>query len=642
MYVANKSKQNPIIIRDQNKYFESFAVFNMSVVKKGKNFFGFYRAISGVDPMTSPSQISSISITESLDGINFKNRKQFIVGEEDWEKYGVEDPRAVYFEGKYYIFYTALSAYPPNKDSIKVGLAISKDLKKIDQKHLITPFNAKAMTIFPKRINGKIVAIFSKNTDNPPAEMHLIEFDEMKDLWDPTFWDKFEKKPKKILNLKRDQYDHVEVGATPLLTKYGWLFVYSHIQYYFENPNHFEKIFGIESVLLDLKNPAKIIGRTRGPIIVPEEEYELKGFVPNVVFPSGALLEKDNLNIYYGGADTCICIATVSMSDLLGTMRKETEEDFHFKRFKKNPILAPRAGKAWEAKGTFNPAAVYLKNKTYILYRAFSSENTSTLGYAISKNGFDILERGEEPIYLPRENFEKKINEGNFSGCEDPRLTQIGDKVYMCYTAYDGVHLPKVAITSISEKDLISKNWNWSKPFLITPNDYDDKDTCILPNKFKAGYFVLHRVNHVICGAYISSIDEPSDLVKKCIGILKPRINKWDSWKVGIASPPIKTIYGWLLLYHGVSKSHATYRVGAVLLDLNDPAIVLARSTDPIFEPREDYEKNGIVNNVVFPCGVVLQKDTLFIYYGGADYVVGVATMKLDVVLNSLVKSLKF
>lgn len=642
MYAVKKSNQNPILTRDQNKYFESFAVFNMSVVNKNKKYFGFYRAISGSDPMSNPAQISSISIAESDDGINFKNRKQFIKGEEDWEKYGVEDPRAVFFEGKYYIFYTALSTYPPDKNSIKVGLAISKDLKKIDEKHLITPFNAKAMTIFPKRINGKIVAIFSKDTDNPPSHMHLIEFKKMEDLWDKNFWDDFEKKPKKILELKRDLYDHVEVGATPVLTKKGWVFVYSHIQNYFENPNHFEKIFGIEALLLDLKNPEKIIGRTKGPLIVPEEDYEMRGFVPNVVFPSGAVLEKDNLHIYYGGADTCICRATVSLGDLLGTINKETEDNFHFKRFKKNPIITPRAGFPWEAKGTLNPGAINLKNKIHILYRAFSIDNTSTIGYANSKNGFEISERLNSPIYIAREDFENKKQENGFSGCEDPRLTQIGDKIYMCYTAYNGVDVPKVAITSISEKDFLNKSWNWSKPFLITPNDYDDKDACVLPHKFKDGYFILHRVSGIICGAYINSIDEPSEVVKKCIGILKPRINKWDSLKVGIASPPIKTKYGWLLLYHGVSKSHSTYRTGAILLDLKDPAIVLARSTDPIFEPKEEYEKKGFVNNVVFPCGAVLKKDLLFIYYGAADSVIGVSTMKLDIILKSLLKSIKY
>ena len=96
-----------------------------------------------------------------------------------------------------------------------------------------------------------------------------------------------------------------------------------------------------------------------------------------------------------------------------------------------------------------------------------------------------------------------------------------------------------------------------------------------------------------------------------------------------------------MLLYHGVSKSHNTYRIGAVLLDLNDPAIVLSRTTDPIFEPEESYEKVGVVNNVVFPCGMALVNGLLYIYYGGADTVVGVATMELDIILKALTRDIK-
>jgi predicted GH43/DUF377 family glycosyl hydrolase len=122
--------------------------------------------------------------------------------------------------------------------------------------------------------------------------------------------------------------------------------------------------------------------------------------------------------------------------------------------------------------------------------------------------------------------------------------------------------------------------------------------------------------------------------------VIGPRINTWDSSKVGIASPPIKTAKGWLLLYHGVSKSHNTYRVGAVLLDLKDPAIVISRISDPIFQPETPYERFGVVNNVVFPCGITKSKGILYIYYGGADTVVGVATVRLDVILDALTRKL--
>jgi predicted GH43/DUF377 family glycosyl hydrolase len=156
----------------------------------------------------------------------------------------------------------------------------------------------------------------------------------------------------------------------------------------------------------------------------------------------------------------------------------------------------------------------------------------------------------------------------------------------------------------------------------------------------KGQYFILHRVGDEICGDYLKSLNFETGIIKKCIRIIGPRINSWDSSKVGISAPPIKTKNGWLLLYHGVSKSHNTYRIGAVLLDLKDPAIVLARTTDSIFEPKELYEKVGIVNNVVFPCGMALIDDLLYIYYGGADTVVGVATMELDIILKALTRDI--
>jgi predicted GH43/DUF377 family glycosyl hydrolase len=143
-----------------------------------------------------------------------------------------------------------------------------------------------------------------------------------------------------------------------------------------------------------------------------------------------------------------------------------------------------------------------------------------------------------------------------------------------------------------------------------------------------------------ICGDYFKSLDFTKETIKKCIRIMGPRVNTWDSAKVGITAPPIKTKNGWLLLYHGVSKSHNTYRIGAVLLDLKDPAIVLARTTDPIFEPEEMYEKVGIMNNVVFPCGMIEQDGLLYIYYGGADTVVGVATIELNILLKALTRNL--
>jgi predicted GH43/DUF377 family glycosyl hydrolase len=642
MFVVKRSTYNPILIPNRDHYWEEFAAFNLCPIKRAGTTYGLFRAISAVDVLRNPHQISIIGRGISKDGIHFEDRAPFIVPQEDWDMFGCEDPRVTYFEGMFYIFYTALSKFPPGAENIKVAVAISGDLKKINERHLITPFNAKAMTLFPERINGKIVVIFSAFTDMPPAKMVFAEVEKMEELWSSLFWEKWNKNIEDhVIDPKRNIYDHVEVGAPPIKTKYGWLFIYSHIQNYFASPDNNDRIFGIEALLLDLKDPRKIIGRTRGPLLVPAESYELSGYVGNVVFPSGALVEKDILTVYYGAADTTVCAFSVSLPDLIGSMSEKQKEAYCFKRYAGNPIIIPKIENGWEAKATFNPAAISLAGKTHIVYRAFSNDNTSSFGYAATEDGFNITERLALPIYVPREKFEmKKIDNAN-SGCEDPRLTKIGKNIYLCYTAFDGIGPPHVAISSIAEKDFLAHKWKWEKPFLVTPIGFEDKDTCLFPEKFSPGYFILHRVDNEICGDYLTSLDFEHETVKKCIKIIGPRINTWDNYKVGITAPPIKTKYGWLLLYHGISKNHNTYRVGAVLLDLKDPAIVLARSTDAIFEPEEQYEKVGLVNNVVFPCGMVVRDNLLYIYYGGGDRVVGVATMELDIILKALVRGLQ-
>ena len=146
---------------------------------------------------------------------------------------------------------------------------------------------------------------------------------------------------------------------------------------------------------------------------------------------------------------------------------------------------------------------------------------------------------------------------------------------------------------------------------------------------------LMHRIGNQICADFLANLDFSTERINRCIEIMGPRAGMWDSEKIGITGPPIETPYGWLLIYHGVSRTK-TYRLGAVLLDKNNPTIVLSRTVHPIFEPVETYEKVGQVPNVVFSCGVMLRKDTLFIYYGGADSVLAVATLSLKSLLAIL------
>jgi predicted GH43/DUF377 family glycosyl hydrolase len=649
MFVIKRSHHNPLLIPTKENLWESVATFNWCPIqgtkskkKTEKVTRCVYRATGTPELVVSGfNDLSTVGYAESKDGVHFDERRILVRPEYEWDRFGCEDPRVTFFEGNYYIFYTALSSFPFNASNIKVAVAVTKDFKKIEERHLVTPFNAKAMVLFPERINGKIVVMFTMNTDNPPAKIAFAYADEIKDLWDESFWEKWElTQSSQTIDPRRFDTDHVEVGAIPVKTSRGWLFVYSHIQHYFES----KKIFGIEALLFDLKDPQKIIGRTKGPILVPEEIYEQYGFVPGVIFPSGAEIidmkvaetkKVKVLRIYYGAADTTSAQADVPLNDLLDSMT-DTHIEKYVKRSTDNPVLVADPNHAWEARAVFNPAAVELNKKIYILYRAMSDDNTSTVGLAISKDGLHIDERLADPIYVPRESFELKRIPGGNSGCEDPRIVAVDDRLYMTYTAYDGIRTPAIAITSISKKDFLARIWNWEKPYLISPPEIDDKDSCILSEKVNGKYLIFHRIGLNICADHVNTLNFETEKINKCIEVMRPRPGMWDGKKIGISAPPIKTKKGWLLLYHGISE-RSTYRLGAALLDLKDPTEVIGRVSDALLSPDMKYEKEGQVGNVVFPCGAVARKNTLFVYYGGADSVVGIATIKLDHLLKVLI-----
>jgi predicted GH43/DUF377 family glycosyl hydrolase len=628
MFVVKKSTHNPLLKPIADHSWESFATFNWCPIQDKHKVHCVYRAESGVEYLHGKElRVSTIGYAQSADGHHFEERKQLIAPEFEWEQFGCEDPRVTKIGDTYYIFYTALSTYPFTADGIKVAVATTKNFKKIIEKHLVTPFNAKAMVLFPEKINGKYVVMLSAHTDRPPAITAIAEFDEIEQIWDEKYWKNWHNniEDHRII-LRRNENDQVEIGSAPIKTKDGWLLIYSHIQNYFSD----HKIFGIEALLLDLNDPSKIIARTSGPLLVPEETYEEFGQVPNVIFPSGAFIAGKKLFIYYGATDTTGCRASVNLEDLLGYMRNEEV----FQRYEKNPILQPLGENSWEDKAVFNPAAVEIEGKVQIIYRAMGKDDTSVMGLAISKNGKDIDERINYPIYAPSLPMEMKTHPGN-SGCEDPRITQLGDDLHMFYTAYDGNNPPIVAATKISIKDFLKKEWNWSRPETITPVGIDNKDSCLFPEKVKGHYLIFHRAHNHICLDPVKSLDFSVSKIESFTPIVGPRIGMWDSQKVGIAAPPIKTKKGWLLFYHGVSDD-SVYRVGALLLQLKDPTVIISRTTNFIFEPETFYEKNGQVGNVVFPCGVVNRKGVVYLYYGGGDSVVGVATAQLDKILKAL------
>lgn len=341
---------------------------------------------------------------------------------------------------------------------------------------------------------------------------------------------------------------------------------------------------------------------------------------------------------------------------LLKAKKKKTVQTAPFlEKFKNNPILKPIIDHFWESKAVFNPTALYDKDKVHLVYRAIGNKDVSVLGYASSKNGFHIDKRLKKPIFTPRKRFEGNINlpkkgyyspfasgGGCFGGCEDPRLTKIGNRIYMTYVAYDGYNPPRVALTSIKRDDFLHHRWKWKDPVLISKPGVVDKNAAILPEKINNMYVIFHRIFPNILIDFVSSLDFDGKTFLKGKYKIKPRTNHWDSRKVGIGPAPIKTKDGWLAIYHAVDdRQDNKYKIGAMLLDKNNPAKVLHRTNQPILEPTQAYENNGFKFGVAYPCGAVIMKKRLFVYYGGSDTYTCAATAPINQFLKELKQNKK-
>jgi len=398
--------------------------------------------------------------------------------------------------------------------------------------------------------------------------------------------------------------------------------------------------YSVYLALFDKKNPDKFIWKTEKPIWSQQSVWPGQTTSPiGTIFRNNQLVSYWYLNggIVYGVIHSGFKFDPDSIN-----IKKP-----RLKKHENNPILSPRKENHWEAFNTFNPAALHADGKVHILYRAQGFDYVSSVGYAASADGIIIDERLDHPVYSPLDDFENnqtgKVNYdfmsgGGFGGCEDPRITLIGKRVYMTYVAFDGWSPPRLALTSISLNDFLDKKWLWTKPVLISPPGIVDKSGCLLPEKIKGKYVFFHRVFPNILIDYVDDLnfDGKHKWLKGQYQI-KVRKNMWDSRKIGAGAPPIKTKDGWLLIYYGVDDRDASkYHIGAMLLDLQNPTKVLHRTNKPILEPTEDYENTGFKPGIAYPCGAVGVNDRLLVYYGGADSVVCVAGANLDFFLEQM------
>ena len=167
-----------------------------------------------------------------------------------------------------------------------------------------------------------------------------------------------------------------------------------------------------------------------------------------------------------------------------------------------------------------------------------------------------------------------------------------------------------------------------------------DKNACILPEKIDGKYVIFHRIFPDILIDFVDDLNFDGEgrwLEGQFKIPIKESSSSWDSRKVAAGPPPMRTKDGWLFIYHAIDdKDEFRYKMGAMLLAIKDPPRVLARTTLPILEPSAWYENEGLKSGVVYPCGAVILKDQLFVYYGGADMVVCVATAKMNEFMSQL------
>ncbi len=213
-------------------------------------------------------------------------------------------------------------------------------------------------------------------------------------------------------------------------------------------------------------------------------------------------------------------------------------------------------------------------------------------------------------------------------GIEDCRVAKIGDTFYLTYTE---VSESGVGVGMISTRD-----WRaFVRHGMIIPPH--NKDCALFEEKIGGKYWCLHRPSGTELGGNFIWLASSPDLLHwgshRCIAHTRP--GKWDAARVGAGCSPIKTDKGWLMIYHGATKAHR-YCLGAILLDLNDPAKVLARSDEPLMEPTLKYETCGFFGEVIFTNGHVVEGDAVTMYYGAADEVICGATLSVQSILCSL------
>jgi len=336
------------------------------------------------------------------------------------------------------------------------------------------------------------------------------------------------------------------------------------------------------------------------------------------------------------------------------------EKLMRLQRYEGNPILSANPANWWEELAVFNPAAWYDENKKQVLllYRAAEAgpEYKCYFGLAVSKDGYHFERVSDQPVFGP------SIDGFDASTVQDPRMVKMGNYYYITYACrffpfgqfwmpqdkrYKPSECPQdfpraLRDNATSTGLLITKDLkSFIRAGRITDPLLDDRDVVLFPEKVNGKYVMMHRPLEWVGQQYGPEFPSPwISTADDLLGFRNSRLlikakYDWEAGKMGINTPPIKTKHGWLTIYHAVGPDKR-YRLGAMLLDLHDPAKVLHRTPNWIMQPEEEYEIDGFYQGCVFPCGKVVINGKLFVYYGAADKCVALATCQLGEILDYL------
>ena len=295
------------------------------------------------------------------------------------------------------------------------------------------------------------------------------------------------------------------------------------------------------------------------------------------------------------------------------------------RRWECNPIITLE-NVPYHCNTVFNGTPVKFSGMYLLLLRVEGQQGYSFFCLARSEDGFHFSV-DEQPCMLPAEQEPFKLWEEN--GLEDPRLTAIDGRFYIMYTAVSR-YGHRIALAATDDFE------NFERIALVSGPG--NKDGVLFPEKINGYYARLDRpIGNDIGSIWISYSPDLINWGRSEL-VISPRPRYWDSTRVGASVPPICTERGWLEIYHGFKMTSAgpIYRIGTVMLDLDNPARVLGRCLSPVLSPRKEYERIGDVGNVAFASGAIVEDDgEVKVYYGAADTSICVASAHIDELMES-------